>query len=189
MRREFLFAVLLLGICLCAEPGAAQSLSYADLAGLKVEVTIVEDPMVLVVGKTKPQRAVHQTLLSLGPGQTVQHSHTVTITQEIRGKTEKRARTWTSNATLGQPYTYRDGQRVWIFENNALTSLRTKAEGGAKLAIAFSRAGDSVSCKVDRKFAREVGVDLIVSESSISGNRVEILSAKEVSNSCSVSKP
>ena len=112
---------------------------------------------------------------------------TVTVTKLRTGETL--IRTFPEEATLGEPAKFRDGTGVWLLQNESLVRLRTQKEGAMMLTFAFARTDKGLSCKLTAPFAREVGVGTLASESALSTSRVEILSVKDMSSNCSVSRP
>ena len=82
------------------------------------------------------------------------------------------------------------GHAVWFFEDGRLTALRTyKSEGAFKRDITFTRSTDGFACAANEAFAREDGKGAVVMNSANDDVPVTIVSWKQVSSTCRVSKP
>ena len=66
--------------------------------------------------------------------------------------------------------------------------VRTWAEGANKLEIALSEANGKVTCRTNNPIAREVGGGKMVTSSTPWVPKLEVLSSKQLSSACSVSK-
>jgi hypothetical protein len=81
------------------------------------------------------------------------------------------------------------GQSVWFFDEGALTSLRTYGNaGGYKRTITFSRDAKGLNCAVKASHVREEGVGRVATRSIVDSAPVTILSSKQSSSACKVSK-
>ena len=165
----------------------AQTLTFDELVGARFEVKIEAARTDRAGGEVRQQHVVYRHTVQPEPNNRVQYSQTFTFTFNRPGR-QTVTRSWSGNVVLGVPYAFRDGQRVWIFENDALISLRTLDEGGSKLVIRAARTAEGFTCQAALDYAREIGVGKITSNNSISGKRVDILSEKQLSSDCRVSR-
>jgi hypothetical protein len=172
-----------------ASPALAQAPTFAELEGSVVEASVTEMRRVRTSeGKEGDQRAHHVYKLAIAAGGAIQYSQTVTTHRIQKGDSD--SRTHSARSTLGQPHTWRDGKAVWVFENGALTHLRTLDQGGNLIKLTFARgAGGGLTCTASKAFAREDGVGSLQTKSTTHGvQRVEFLSSRQVGASCRVGK-
>jgi hypothetical protein len=186
MKRMRLFAIIVSTGLLVTAGSDAGAVTPAEIAGKRLELTLVSDRIIRVNGNTKPQRAVQTTNISFSADQSFSGRYIHTVTNEVNGRMTTQSRTFNFNGQLGKPFAYRDGQAVWLLEGGSLVRLRTQEEGGTKLVVNFRRDGGSLKCTINRGYAREDGVGKLVSSSSMSGTNVEMLESKPVSSSCRV---
>ena len=73
-------------------------------------------------------------------------------------------------------------------KESALTFVRTLPSGAYRVNIAFAHAADVPTCTVTGAFARENGRGPIQLISPFSGDRVTILSARQVASNCKVTR-
>lgn len=170
-----------------AQP-AAQSITLADLDGSVIEAVIAEYRIVKSDIGTGPQRAKFVMRVAVGPGDAIKYDQTITIHRIKRGDSD--TRTHNGSTKLGIPHKFRDGNAVWVLENNALTLLRTLSEGAAMWRFALKRNDKGMSCEVEKPFARENGVGGLQTTSTNFGARnVKFLSVKQESATCKVKPP
>lgn len=172
-------------LALSANASVAQSLTFAELAGRKIDGKIVVSQTTRVEHKEYSHRAIYNIVVHAGVDNQVRYSQTNT---RLQAGHAAKSRTWTASAKLGEPHPFRDGHAIWVFENNTLVRLRTMDQGGVKVIFRFSRNTDGLSCGFEINNASEVGVGKLTTGSSISGKMVEILSEKQLSTECQVSK-
>jgi len=171
-----------------ATPALSQPVTFADLQGATIEATVVYQQVRRRDGQVLSGETRQSWRTVIGPGDAIQSTTSQTSSSE-RGTRTSAPRT--GSFTLGKPRTVFDlggGDAVWAFTNGTLNYLRTyRGAGGYKRTFTFTRAGGGLNCSVRTAFARETGVGRIDLESPF-GGRVEILSSKQVSSSCRVSK-
>lgn len=169
-----------------ADKAFAQAVSYADLVGTRIEGLAVQQRVTRnAEGKTGPNRIVIKYVLS-PQSEKLRLSVTITNTRQMTGQTDTRS--WSAETKLDTPFAFRDGMSVAIFDNGGLTLLRTQEQGGLKTSFEFTRTSSGFACRFNHGFARENGVGGLSSTSALGTARAVILSAKEVSNSCKISK-
>jgi hypothetical protein len=179
---------LALALGLIATPAWSQPVTFADLQGATIEATIVSHQVRRRDGQILSGESRQTWRTVIGPGDAIQSTTSTTASSE-RGTRTSAPRT--GSFTLGKPRPVSDlggGHAVWAFTNGTLNYLRTyKGAGGYKRTFTFSRGASGIACTIRTAFARETGVGRIDMESPF-GDRVEILSSKQVSSSCRVSK-
>ena len=80
------------------------------------------------------------------------------------------------------------GHGVWIFEGGQLINLRTYKSGALKRTITFSRGVEGVRCAIEHLWVLEAGKRSIEVTSAVDGLPLTILSFKQTSGSCKISK-
>jgi hypothetical protein len=180
---------LALALGLIATPAWSQPVTFADLQGATIEAVVVMQQLRRSGGQTHSGESRQTWRTVIGPGDTIQSTSSTTASSP-RGTRTSAPRT--GSFTLGKPRAVSDlggGDAVWVFTNGTLNYLRTyRGAGGYKRTFTFARRAGGLTCTVRTAFARESGVGDIELESPVSGSRVEILSSKQVSSSCRVSK-
>lgn len=177
----------ILWLCLCPAPALGQPVTPADLEGAVVDARVILDQQVRREGRQFGVQLHQQIRIAFLPDGKIEFSITPT-SHSPRGVRRGAARKGTT--TFGKARESKflgGGQTVWIFEDEALTSLRTYAgAGGYKRTIAFARQGQSITCSIKETFVREEGVGRVALRSGIDSAPVTVLSAKQVGSSCRV---
>ena len=178
---------LIVWLCLCPAPALGQTLTAADLAGAVVDARVTIDQQVQRDGRQFPVQLTQRIRIVFLADNKIDWSITPT-SQTPRGV--RHGATRKGSTTFGKPRDSRflgGGQAVWLFEDGALTSLRTYGgAGGYKRTIAFARQGQSITCNIKETFVREEGVGRVALRSGIDSAPVTVISAKQVSSSCRV---
>jgi hypothetical protein len=78
---------------------------------------------------------------------------------------------------------------MWIFDPSILTFLRTYEDGAMKATFAVALTDVGFACTASVSRPRESGVPTIVLQSPKDGGWVEIVSAKQSTSLCTISKP
>lgn len=170
---------------LVATGAIAQDVTFDDLKGMTVEGTSVQARKVRTIRGEAQQRANHLFRAVIGKDGKIQHVHTITL-ETLSGPARSGSMSYGGNFVLEKPQKYRDGTAVFLFAEGSLVRLRTLNTGGQRWTLTFARDGGKLTCKSDSGFAQEQGQGAVRSTSSLSGNPVLILSAKEVGSSCRV---
>jgi hypothetical protein len=177
-----------LALGLAATPAWSQAVTIADLQEATIEAAVVYQQQLRRDGQVFPNQMRQTWTTVIGPGDAIR-STTSNTSEGARGSRISAPRS--GSFTLGKPRAVSDlggGDAVWVFTNGTLNYLRTyKGAGGYKRTFTFTRAGGGINCSIRTAFARENGVGRIDLESPF-GVRVEILSSKQVSSTCRVSK-
>lgn len=166
----------------------AQTVKFSDLDGSVVEVDIIYDRKFRRDGQVRNNENHTNIKLVVGPGETLQQSHTITII--ARDKRVISTRTFKLALELNKAFKTRDGHLVWAFEEDKgrLTRLQTLVSGGRRISIDLARAKDGLSCKAEAAFAREDGTGEIEASSIVREGTIEWLDVRQVSTKCRVTK-
>ena len=167
----------------------AQSITIDDLRGITISAAIT------YVGRVRSLKnnleysgeTDQRFHVEIGPGASVKW----TVTGEQRTGGRVASRTQSYSAIIGRPDLRPDqaGTRavVWTLEGNTLTLLRVFDVGGRVMKFTLTRSGSSLSCTIRGSNAREVGAGHTKAKSAF-GDQVEILSMRQTSSDCRVSK-
>ena len=169
-----------------------KAVTFAELEGSIVDAEIVRQQVIRRAGSTFPVRV--QSILKMAIGSDGKFDvtwHTVNDTPRgvFQGKTVSISGTVNQEAKV--PKDNLDGGiGVWLFSDGTLTSLRTfKVAGAFKRDISFSRTAEGFVCTANEAFAREKGSGPVVFNSPVDDVPVTIVSWKQLSSTCRVSKP
>jgi hypothetical protein len=167
-----------------------QSVTPADLEGYAVDTRVVMDQRTRSNGRDFNVQMHFRAKIAFEPDDVILFELS-SIGFGPRGSRQAPARK--GRALLGKVTESRNhdgGQAVWTFENGALTTLRIYGNaGGFKRTISFMRDGaDAFSCKIEAAYLREDGVGRVAFRSAVDNAPVAILSSKQASSSCKVSK-
>ena len=164
----------------------AQNVTYDDLVGWRIEGSAVLNQTTESNGRQFQGRLTQQHAITPLAGQRLRDRLRVAYDN---GSGKANARDFSGESTLGRPSPFRDGMRVWLFENNTLTSLRTLGEGGGKVTVRVSRTESGFSCDYRFDYARENGKGQLEAKSTAGPSpEARIVSAKLISKSCRVVK-
>jgi hypothetical protein len=183
-------AILTAGILLSsyfASSALAQGITLADIDGASIETTVVYDQVGRKDGAVMSSRLRDDRKITIGPGDTLQHSivHTVTGPRGTRVFP-----TPSGTFTLNKPrevHSLGEGHAIWVFANGTLTFLRTYRSGGYKTEITFHRNSAGLTCSIRSPFARENGTGDI-EMTSLAGGTWQLISSRVLSTSCRVAK-
>jgi hypothetical protein len=170
-------------------PAWGQAVTFADLEGVVVEESVVYERIGQMDSQKKSYKLQIDRKIAIHAGDKLDDTEVDTNFGPRGPHAETASRSW----TLGQPREVQGlrfggpGHKVWTFSNGTLSLLRTFPTGGYTTHISFTRAAAGLSCTVRAPLARELGsADLGVRESG--GHEFHILSSKEISSSCRVTK-
>jgi hypothetical protein len=93
-----------------------------------------------------------------------------------------------TSAKLDEPWYTENGQAVWQFKDNELVFVRSYKEGAVRTIIALKQEKQNLTCAATSSYARERGKGGLVLNSPIDGVPVTILSWKQVSSSCQITR-
>jgi hypothetical protein len=167
---------------------AAEPLTEAELEGIALQAEIGLDQTVRRQGRIGPAKITQRWKLTVEPDRTI--SFTLDSTARTPAGTRK-AEPARGVFTLDEPRQLRNrggGEGLWRFADGTLTFLRTLQAGAFRVSFALDRAGDRLTCKAEAAFARENGRGPIRFESPYTGDEITVVSGKQVSSSCKVSR-
>jgi hypothetical protein len=164
----------------------AADVTLADLDGAIIETTSIHDQVGLLNGMRSPNRLAEQRQITIGPGATLQNAITDTISSERGTKVVQFSGTFTINKPR-EIGSHGGGHGVYLFANGTLTFLRTLQSGGFKSEITFHRSGAGLTCSIRSPFARENGTGE-VEMSAASGGSWKLVSSKQISSTCRVTR-
>jgi hypothetical protein len=172
-----------------APPACAAGVTLADLEGAVIETSVVYDRTVRLRDQgVIPSRLQHDRKITIGPGGNLHNTLVHTISTP-RGPVVRQE---SGSVTIGKAKQIQTlgggGDAVWIFENGTLTLLRTYRSGAYKMEIVFTRSATGISCKARAPWARENGTGSIEMASAGDGKNFEVISARQISSSCRVTK-
>jgi hypothetical protein len=75
---------------------------------------------------------------------------------------------------------------AWLFEDGALTFLRTYEGGGMKATFTVARSATGFGCTANVSWPREEGIPTIKLRSFDNITPIEILSTKQIASSCRI---
>ncbi len=168
----------------------AQTVTPADLDGYAVDTRVIVDQRIRRDGREFNLQMHFHAQIVFEPDNVVRFEFSST---GFGPRGARQAPVRKGRALLGKVVESGDldgGQAAWTFENGALTTLRIYGNaGGFKRTIHFARDGaDAFTCKAEAAYLREDGVGRVATRSAIDNVPFTILSAKQVSSSCKVSK-
>jgi len=164
----------------------AADVTLADLDGAVIVATTVHDRVVVVNGTRLPNRLVQERKITIGPGPTLQNTIIDTVSSERGTTVGQISGTFTINKPM-EIGSLGGGHGVYIFANGTLTFLRTHQSGGFKGEIAFHRSSAGLTCSIRWHFVRENGTGE-VEMSPYSGGSWKLVSSKQISSSCRVTR-
>jgi hypothetical protein len=161
-----------------------------ELDGTITEATVVRQQVWRREGRQFSSRVQTDLKYLIGPGEKFSWSMTPTV-DTPSGR--RQGKTVSVSSTLGRAAQSRangGGDVVNMFNEGTLTNLFVYAAGGGfKREITFTRNPKSLNCSARESFARENGTGPIIVNSSIDDLPLSIISWKQVSSTCRVSKP
>jgi hypothetical protein len=179
-------------LVLSATFGQAQTVTPADLQGYAVDTRVVMDQRIRRDGRDINVQVHFRAQIAFEPDDVIRFEFS-SISFGPRGS--RQAPVQKGRALLGkvvEPKNLDGGQVVWVFADGALTTLRVFGNaGGFKRTISFTRTSDGAGgfdCKIEAAHLREDGVGRVATRSPVDNAPVTILSSKQVSSSCKVSK-
>jgi hypothetical protein len=180
---------LILSLAVLSAPAWGQAVTFADLEGAVVDSTVISRQVIRREGREVTVRLHNRLNLVIGPGNKINATWTTT-SHTPRGVRHGKPRT--ISATLERPREATGilgpGHAVWIFNEGTLTNLRTYKGGAFRGEITFVRDAKGFTCARTENYARENGRDPIVLNSAIDGVPLTLISNKQISSTCTVTK-
>jgi hypothetical protein len=170
-------------------PATNKAVTFAELEGLIVDTKIVRQQVIRRTGRTFPVRVesiLKMIIGSDGKFDTTWHTVNDTPRGVFQGKTLSSSGTVNQDAKESPKENLGGGVGVWSFSDGTLTYLRTyKVAGTFKRDISFSRAAEGFVCTANEAF----GSGPVVFNSPVDDVPITIVSWKQLSSTCRVSKP
>jgi hypothetical protein len=169
-------------------PPSDQAVTFADLHGTTLDINMMRDQVVRREGRQFPVTMQTDLTITIGRDGIIDQVFTPTA-HTARGP--RRGKTLTGTFALNHT---RDvgslggGQAVWTFNDGALVMVRTFKEGAYRRTIAFTRGPKGITCTASETYAREKGSGPITLKSSIDGAPTVIVSYKQASSTCRISR-
>jgi hypothetical protein len=168
----------------------AQTVTPADLEGYAIDTRVVMDQRIRRDGRDFNVQMHFRAQIAFEPDNVIQFELSST---GFGPRGSRQAPVRKGRALLGKVVETRNGdggQATWMFEDGALTTFRIFGNaGGFKRTIRFERDGaDAFTCKADAAYVREEGVGRVATRSAVDNVPFTILSAKQTSSSCKISK-
>jgi hypothetical protein len=178
-----------LALAIGAPPCWAQEVTFEDLQGVTIQMRIVAKQS----GRNKygpfSGTVERNVTVVIGPGDQISNTY-FGIWHGSRGSIP--SRTLRSTRRLEQPApvtTTGPGEMVWSFTEQTLTRLEIyKGGGGFIRKIVFARNAKGINCAVEDAFVRERGGGPIALDSPYDSGAIQIISDKQISSSCGISK-
>ena len=181
-------SLLPLVVLTAISPALAEAVTFAELDGAVIEVTLLRQQRLAREGREFSARFQSDFRIEIGPGDSIHSTFSPTA---YTPKGTRTGKVMSGRFTLERPQEVKSGgsgHGVWILDDGKLTFLRTFHGGGLKMVISFARAGAGLTCTASESLVREEGVRDIVLESTIDGVPTTILSAKQISGNCRFAK-
>lgn len=177
-------------LVLSATLAHAQTVTPADLQGYAVDTRVVMDQRIRRDGRDINVQVHFRAQIAFEPDNVILFEFSST---SFGPRGSRQMPVQKGRALLGkvvEPRNLDGGQVVWVFEDGALTTLRIFGNaGGFKRTISFTRDGaGAFTCTINAAHLREDGVGRVATRSPVDNAPVTILSSKQVSSSCKVSK-
>jgi hypothetical protein len=177
-----------LGFCLVAgAPSASgQAITPESLQGSTIVATVNYETHWRRGGEdfTNPTSVTYRLVISSGG------AYTGSVTRTLQPQRGPITQTQQFSGTLGRARETKggiSGHVVWLLSGNTLTMLRTYQIGGKNTTITFGAGAQS--CSVRSPFMREIGAGSTIRREPVAGaGTVEIISAKQTSSSCQVTR-
>lgn len=172
-----------------SQPATGAAVTFADLDGVTIETRVVTDQVVQRQGREFQVQFQEDLKLVIGPGDLIDGTFNPT-SYTLRGVKKGKVITFlTKLDRMGETNSSGGGTTIWKFRDGTLTFLRTFKEGALKRTIVFVRSAEGLTCTANLSLARENGVGSLSMNSAIDDVPLKIISAKQMSSTCRVTKP
>jgi hypothetical protein len=179
----------LMGTVLCAAASFgtahAQTLTIADLDGLVIESELTREQVNRFNGREVVATVDLTWSVEIGPGPFLKS----TSKNQIRGRPAEAP--LSGLFRLGEPQqvgSFGGGDAQWTLKDDSLTFTRTFKQGANRFSIALARKDSGFECTAVQSFAREDGSGQIVFWGPGVRTDVTIVSWRQLSSTCRVSK-
>jgi hypothetical protein len=167
-----------------------QTVTFEELEGAVIEATVVRRQIIRRDGRVFPVKFQNNVKIVIGADEKFDVIAS-SVSDTPRGV--RKGRTISGSMTLDQPREMATrnlggGHALWVFNNGTLTNLRTFGKGAFKRDITFARVAGGFTCVANEGFAREEGGGPLVMNSLVDDVPVTIISWKQISSVCRVTK-
>jgi hypothetical protein len=173
-----------------SETQAQEAVTLQELEGSEIHYQAVMSQYVEKGGKQYAIQTTFNDKLAIGAGGALQHTSTATSVKDGRVKTGKTnvSPIQTIEKTGVTDMGRGPGHVVWVFDAGTLTMLRTYKSGAHKKVFTFTRTAEGIACRYDHIWAFEGDRKSIEVTSAIDGHPLVIVSYKQLSSRCRVTK-
>jgi hypothetical protein len=193
--RVQLFLLYGIAVCVCSstvggQPASSQgAVTAVDLRGAVVETTVVHQQVIQRTGAPYANKQKNDTTITIGMDDRIGGWAIATGNNQFGVFKGQRL---ALSSALHRPFASSNvggGNGLWIFQGGRLVHFYVYKGGGAlKREISFSHTGSGLACKAAESFARENGTGPIIWNSSVDGVRTKLVSSKQISSTCRVTK-
>jgi hypothetical protein len=162
-----------------------QTVAFKDIEGAKIHAKLATEMLARREGRQAPVTQETDWQIYVEPEGKISFSFRPT-TRTPRGTRAGQIRA--TSAKLDEPWYTENGQAVWQFKDGELTFVRSYKEGAVRTIIALKQDLKNLTCSATSSYARERGKGDLVLNSPIDGVPVTILSWKQVSSSCQITR-
>jgi hypothetical protein len=169
-------------------PAAGQDVVLSELEGARINANVHLNQVLRRDGRTGSVK-LHQTWqLSVGAGKTIEVAQTA-IFHGPRGTRKAQPISGTVALDEIRPVRSRGGgEGLWTFAYGVLTFVRTLQSGAFRITFEFARGSGGITCAATATFAREQSGSGPIRLESPFGGQVTIISSKQQSSNCRISK-
>jgi hypothetical protein len=174
IRIHHVVTLIALAMAWTAPAAWSQEVAFADLDGVVIEIRVVVQEIVAEEGTAYDGSIERNVKIEIGPGDRIVSTYQGTWHGAHGAKKGTILRSERKLEQPGDHKAYGGGDVVWTFKDGTLSWLQVyKMGGGFKRTIAFERGPKGI-----RRIAFE--------STTGTGGKVEIVSEKQISSSCSV---
>jgi len=166
-------------------PALSQPITIADLDGWLIEATITREQVNWVKDRESKITVDQSWSVELGPGLQIKH----TSRPQARGRPEALANVGTFRLDEAREIgSSGGGMGRWSLEGGTLTWTRTFVQGAHRSEFALARKDQGFDCSAKDFFARESGTGKVTLWSPGAGTMITVVSWRQISATCRVSK-
>ena len=165
-------------------PEPARAVTLEELKGASLQVRVTYNMRIRRAEGEFPTQATHVMKFKIDEEGRIAGEVNRTVTTP-RGP---RTRTHPMKARIGKPgEPAMGGDGLWLIDGDKLVLLRAFDAGGFKAEIEFKGSGQAMTCSYRAPFVREDGKNIRMQQGVV-GGPVTILSAKQTSSDCRVTR-
>jgi len=162
-----------------------QTTTIEDLQGALMEVSVTHERTIRRDGKELPNKLRSDWKIRFNSVDSISVS-SERISYGLRKTNRTKEKESVKNLARPRETTSRGGgHALWMFDDDALTFLRTYQGGGMKATFTVARSPTGFDCTAKVSWLREEGAPIVM-RSFVDDARLEILSARQVASTCRV---